>query len=503
MSAASTCCSSRSAYVAQLRRAFLLRVHPDRFASKKVRAEQAAFVQAFHQRIAQEDFLAWQSHSELDFHRSVETKLRNDYVCTVQKRDGSFLRKKISLSDSVPDLLINISSVLHESGATSVPVAPKDESDPHQVQSPFSASTYGVKRPQFTSHPLGSPWKQTSEKRETLKEFLTRIDLGLIATRQQSRWDAKTVASVARRTFGFVMIDATRTRWASESVASLLRRFVAIANESYSFQVHSFSPLRLVWCPTAREATLSSDDEHGGQHIDLFEGNLFLNPSAASVQWAETLRTVTDETIRKVRWLQQKRSQRSKLIQDFFGGTISIRKGFTCSSRGYFECLERLSAQLEASLVRWNIPENADNVSIVPSCGFSLVVESDFVARRPCVTEKGDLQVNSSLSPDCILESIFELRMQAVERSATEKAISILCNELVVKAQQVLGLQRVYAYSKTVTRQEYSDCLSRLLAKSDDMGILLSGHSLGVASSGHSFHIADDGSIVIPHNFVW
>ena len=53
--------SAASVYVSRLRRAFLLRVHPDRFRgeSDKVKRQQAKLVQALSDRMAERDFLAY------------------------------------------------------------------------------------------------------------------------------------------------------------------------------------------------------------------------------------------------------------------------------------------------------------------------------------------------------------------------------------------------------------------------------------------------------------
>mmetsp|Transcript_12712 Transcript_12712/g.24051 ORF Transcript_12712/g.24051 Transcript_12712/m.24051 type:complete len:81 (-) Transcript_12712:20-262(-) len=52
--------ATRSGYVSRLRRAFLLRVHPDRFRAQpaSVRKDQATLVQALSDRMAESDFLA-------------------------------------------------------------------------------------------------------------------------------------------------------------------------------------------------------------------------------------------------------------------------------------------------------------------------------------------------------------------------------------------------------------------------------------------------------------
>ncbi len=57
--------TTRSGYVSRLRRAFLLRVHPDRFRAQSadVRKDQATLVQALSDRMAESDFLTFTASS--------------------------------------------------------------------------------------------------------------------------------------------------------------------------------------------------------------------------------------------------------------------------------------------------------------------------------------------------------------------------------------------------------------------------------------------------------
>lgn len=55
-----------SVYISRLRRAFLLRVHPDRFRSRseQVRKQQATLVQVLSDRLGESDFMEFAAHRE-------------------------------------------------------------------------------------------------------------------------------------------------------------------------------------------------------------------------------------------------------------------------------------------------------------------------------------------------------------------------------------------------------------------------------------------------------
>src|SRR3569623_229929 len=121
---------SRSVYLSHLRRAFLLRVHPDRFRnhSASVRSQQATLVQALSNRLADADFQAWQAHTvtpnnfpHVNLHRSSNQHQHSkaaiaNYPFMVERRDGSFVSASLKLSDSVESILDSMAKALEQSG---------------------------------------------------------------------------------------------------------------------------------------------------------------------------------------------------------------------------------------------------------------------------------------------------------------------------------------------------------------------------------------------------
>ena len=78
------------------------------------------------------------------------------------------------------------------------------------------------------------------------------------------------------------------------------------------------------------------------------------------------------------------------------------------------------------------------------------------------------------------------------------------CDLLIQRTMHEFEVQKVNK-SNIVTNNEMIQCLNMMLAKSksekDALRELLAGHIIGV-SKGGKLHLADDGSIIIPWNFV-
>jgi len=219
-----------------------------------------------------------------------------------------------------------MAKVLQESGATSIPLPPTEEAEKNTAGF-YHQNTTTPRHSQndpsgmYTSCRLTSPHQKrtpptTNTRSNSLHHFLRKtVDADLISSRQQARWDAKTVATMARRRLGFVAIDATRTRWSSSTVASLLRRLVSVSTK-FSFRVPSFSPLRLIFCPIVQDvstgATTSNNNDNirmeNEKHVHVNEGALLQNPSPTPVQWVQSLSSITHERIKT----QQQENEQSR-----------------------------------------------------------------------------------------------------------------------------------------------------------------------------------------------
>ena len=111
--------SSRSLYISRIRRAFLLRVHPDRFRShnSQIRKQQAGLVQAISNRLEQPDFLAYAFQERLTVPitpQSSHSQVR--YV--LEHNDGSLKEYTLNLDGSVEENFPAIMHVLQQIGLT-------------------------------------------------------------------------------------------------------------------------------------------------------------------------------------------------------------------------------------------------------------------------------------------------------------------------------------------------------------------------------------------------
>ena len=110
---------SRSVYVDKLRRAFLLRAHPDRFRlHTELMSQQTHLLKALSQRMALPDFQDYTSYC------SNPTANHPEEIISyhIEHRDGSLLPQTLNVNDSVEGILSSLSEALKLSGA--VPPTP-------------------------------------------------------------------------------------------------------------------------------------------------------------------------------------------------------------------------------------------------------------------------------------------------------------------------------------------------------------------------------------------
>lgn len=526
----------RSAYLSRLRRAFLLRVHPDRFLDPTVRTQQASLVKALANRMDQSDFTDWIQQLQRKQRRNSNLTTDKTYPFVMEKRDGSLFQSSIALDSSVDDILLFMSNSLERTGAAALPppfqpTSPtgtktvNSESDRHRSSSRSSS-------PHTTSDFIHSRYNVRSNQGRNLRDFL--LDKTLCSTsskastgsfsggehslmdrirhRKAARMDAQAVASQVRRLYQFAAVDATETKWSSDSVAVLLRRLLSLHPEfCANLHVQSFYPIRLVFSPMLESE--SSDA------LDVYAGVLRLNPASTSIQWLECLRLVTPDLLYTIQKHRTVVEERTKLLQAYW--RVKLKRGFTCKSLDYFFFLERLARHLGSdyttpststpivgSAEQFLIPIVEHNdLDVEPV--LNVVVEDDSVCRRAKVTQSGHIQVGVDVSlADCI-KAITNFSNLARTRSWTNEEALRRCSEASTAVQLQLGLQKVYrTTTDMVPHDDYLDCLSRVetLWHQEQNHVqlwqALMGNSLGIAANGQHCHLADDGSIVIPQNWI-
>jgi hypothetical protein len=516
--------STRTTYLSKLRRAFLLRIHPDRFRSHpSMQGKQASLVKALANRMNQADFTAWlqQRDTTRTYLPKSNESVNTSYKYVIEKRDGSLLHASISLNLSVAEILDSMANALRKSGAGATIPDPPPEPIKHKRQSTregishqpktwandmFVASTVASTINTSSNGAVDTRYDIRSNKGRDLKLFLQQNHTDQIRDLRNARIDAISIALQVRRIYQFAAVDATETGWSSTSVAVLLRRLLLLREEFVNqLHVQSFYPIRLVFSPR-----YIPDDRESA--LDTYGGILRLNPASTSLQWLETLQYVTPATIEQIHVHRELSVQRTKLIQQRLN--IKLSKGFTCSSEDYHLFLQRLSINNESGCNINNdtngLQASSSSLTIEP---LHAVVEADSICRRAVVTNAGIIRLGAGMSKEDCIHSIHRLASSAREQVNAEKIQVTKCNDVISNIKwQLPGLQKVYRIGgNVVSHTEFIDCITRFITvlaqqREDEQQPFIqpfTGNSLGIAPTGQSCQLADDGSVVIPHNWTY
>ena len=538
----------RTTYLSNLRRAFLLRVHPDRFrhhnsstvmTAESIQIQQASLVKALADRINQPDFTAWLQQCDApktnrNFPASMMNRNSNNknhtYQYVIEKRDGSLLQTTLSLNRSVEDILKSMAYALQKSGAgASIPTPPSQNeempfgrssttttlSNDAINRSAYSAGSSMTFNGTNATGNIDTRYDIRSNRGRDLKSFLlqdgqpdpnsTSLQVQIRDLRN-ARMDAISVALQVRRTFQFAAIDATETGWSSASATVLFRRLLTF-HEEYAKRLHvtSFYPIRLIFSPR----DIPDDRESS---IDLYGGIVRLNPASTSIQWLETLQYVTSDSIQQIHQHRATALKNTKTIQRLLN--VKLSKGFTCSSQDYHEFLERIATD-RASTSEITFQTADDNLLQVSSSSLTIeplqaVVESDTICRRAMVTSAGIIRLGAGMSKEDCVDAIQRLSPSARNQVMVENAHIKHGDEIILNIKWQLGLQKIYRTGGFVTHTEFVDSLTRfrmLLAQQRQQQQILfqpfTDNSLGIAPMGQSCQLADDGSVVIPHNWTY
>ena len=124
----------RSTYVANLRRAFFLRSHPDRFrnADPKIQQRQSALLSALSNRFTDKDFHDYAlnvSSSTMESTSKSVGGAQQPMSYYLESRNG-LLQLSLNLNNSVFDILQSMSAALESTGAASFPPPPPPASMP-------------------------------------------------------------------------------------------------------------------------------------------------------------------------------------------------------------------------------------------------------------------------------------------------------------------------------------------------------------------------------------
>lgn len=265
-------------------------------------------------------------------------------------------------------------------------------------------------------------------------------------------------------------------------MAICLQRLTALHDEHHNkLRTTSFYPFRLI---------LSSDEFQ--RKVDLWAGEIRLNPSATSMQWLSILENVTDRSVQTLKTNQQMLKKNLAIVEEML--QLRVVKGHTSDAEDYFECIRRLARQSEDRITETEV----DSLAILSNKS-SLVIESDQACRRGNLRKNGSFEVSTSMSIDTIRSTISRyanksneiLNAEDIKKKESSLMIRQVTNEFGVKVNK----------PSIVSYDQLLQCLAMLLEKDDpekdDLRRLLAGHSIGI-STGLKLHLSDDGTIMIP-----
>eukprot|EP00536_Pseudo-nitzschia_multiseries_P007215 jgi/Psemu1/195079/e_gw1.166.46.1 len=236
---------SRSIYVDRLRRAFLLRCHPDRFRrhDETIRKQQSVLLQTLGERMIQPDFKDYTSNiGRNETHRKSHNKQQYVLNYALEKRDGSLLHRTLNLNESVPNILRNLASALESSGAAKLPPPPAPPPPPPQSPNANEKVSFqwvkytpynGSVRRDGDSTRIDHRYDVNSNQGRDLQRFLSSVTPNQIEERRAYRMDATAAALVARRLFSFQSIDGVHLGWSSKSFAGLLSSLIRLHEEHH------------------------------------------------------------------------------------------------------------------------------------------------------------------------------------------------------------------------------------------------------------------------------
>lgn len=460
----------------------------------------------------------------------------------LEKRDGSLLHQSLDLNSSVFEILESLAAALKLTGAASLPPPPplpqaeskNDVGSANQHEWHWAAQSVNRSVKPNGPNNVDNRYDINSNRGRDLHAFLASITSSQIEERRASRLNASAAALVARRLFSFQSVDGIQLGWSSDSFAVLLHSLIRLHEEHHSrFYVKSFYPLRLVFSPDDdsfhffhQKNRFNSSKLQTRRSLDVYGGNLYLNPAATQLEWLESLQEVMDENLLLFRQHRKSMEDRVAYLHNELG--IKIKKGHSCTSYHYHSFLERIVGPLMThahnqlpglaasafdevdptkDLPSYKQPHGSTD--LVATSGLSpftdtvrLVVESTAACRRPKVTAEGSIRIPSDVNSFGELSGIVsKLSSSAHERWLVEQQEQKQCREAIGQAKYELGLQKIYRFGTMVKHHQYLDAMSRLLDQSSQLKGRLSGQSLGIAGAGHFCHLSDDGSLVVPHNW--
>lgn len=508
-------------YVKTLRRAFLLRIHPDRFRqhSHTIRKEQGSLVQAIEEWLSSPAVLAYYNDNRgrpsFTGISTTSTHSHSKYPFHLERSDGTLSRHFLTLNAPVDNVLLGMATSLSELGVHLPPFpqnrtcaegrkAINNNNDKYDFSSRASTSTTRTTSTEaIYEHMFRFVWSSShhhhhpnmkaspctgvdeqfdiiSQRGKHLQSFVQHgLDYQDINLRKQQRLAAIASALVTRRAFQFQAVDGTGIGWSSASLTQCFHSLTQLwQDHRHRFHVTSFFPLRLEL----------SKDERRTKQLCQYGGKLYLNPLDTPIQWVNTLMLVTPQTLKDMRSIQEKLVQYLKAIQNSTlfggGGIIRMKRGHSCTSEEYHICLQRLAQQVAKSTTSTTLSttkqysSNNDLQSIRTSNGISpslllllqpqpqyiqvIVETTDSLRLRGSVTREGHIRVSSTMEPNEIISTIVQLAESAHKVMQVESQKQADYEELVKHLIYHWNLETIRITSPLVSTTQALECVQRL-----------------------------------------
>ena len=495
--------AKRINYVKYIRRAFLLRAHPDRFRSypASLRKVQAEAIQSFQERISSADFSLYKSPQSSGGQRQHPSNHGWEKLTFhLEKKDGSLEKYIMQLDRDAEQILDGISSALKSTGMSVMKAPPPLQQTSGQTS---EAGSYIVNmemnrfhsnfRPatanEFQDGRINNVFDVNTRKGRDFMNFLQNLDIKEIERRKARRIDASAAALVARQLYKFQSIDGTGLGWSSDSLAKFLTMLSKLYDEHHSkFKIDSFYPFRLI---------LSNDEFQ--EKVDVFGGTIMLNPGSTHVQNLESLMSINESSLKTLEMNRNILLNCQDAVQNALD--IKIKKGHSCPAREYHEFMTELSSFLDS----YSMEEDDTTGNAVALKRIQVIVETAYACRRASVTNLGEIRLSKGITHESILKSIRSLRRDARKKVDEEDRKAKRGKELASLVQYNLGASRIFKGRISVTSDQYLDSLTALLNLPEDISFqakqCVEGNTIGITGSGRSCHLGDDGSILIPHDW--
>lgn len=415
-----------------------------------------------------------------------------DYPYSIENREGILLKSSIQLNSTPRKILESMSSTI------SFPPPPEgldetasniDSVSIDSIKGKYNSDSQKVDDLIQNAGMFGFSKTTSRTIRDcNLLNFLQHMNPNDIKTRKLDRINATAAALVARRSWKLSAIDGTGLGWSSASMAILLNKLTELHDEHKSkLQTKSFYPFRLVF----------SGDEFN-KKVDVYSGVILLNPAATPLQWLDTLQTITDESVTRLKHNRLILEQNLSLVESQLN--VRVRKGYSCEPSDYHHFIAKMA--MASVAIETDEKSNTSLTShLNDGC---LVIESSQACRRCSVRKGGNIEAGVGMEMYEIRNAIYNYAAKSNEYKKRESRDKREFKKLEQRVVYEFGVQNVQKVSSIVTYDQMCDCLIYLLRKKDDekekLRHYIAGQSVGITGRGQPCHLGDDGSIQIPWN---